>query len=96
MSAATCLDCVLVPSSRTSGRADLDDWIGRRNVEVLSVDHAMARIAANAFVRYGKGRHAAGFNVGDRVAYALAKSLDTPHLFKGNNFSKTDIVPALS
>jgi len=49
--------------------------------------------AANlAFERYGKGRHPAKLNYGDLFSYALAKSKDLPLLFKGEDFSKTDIV----
>ena len=44
---------------------------------------------------FGKGRHAAGLNFGDCFAYALAKLTGEPLLFKGNDFKKTDIVPAL-
>jgi ribonuclease VapC len=95
MSAATYVECVLVLSSRAAGRTDLDEWIARRGVDVVPVDHAMAQVAADAFVRFGKGRHPAGLNFGDCFAYALAKSLDAPLLFKGNDFSKTDIASAL-
>ena len=48
----------------------------------------MARLA---FRSYGKGRHPAGLNFGDCFAYALAKSLDEPLLFKGDDFTQTDI-----
>ena len=53
-----------------------------------------ARGAAAAFVRYGKGRHPAGLNFGDCMSYALAKSLDAPLLYKGDDFARTDIRPA--
>jgi ribonuclease VapC len=45
-------------------------------------------------MRFGKGRHAASLNMGDCFSYALAKIRDFPLLFKGDDFSKTDIVPA--
>lgn len=45
---------------------------------------------------YGRGRHPARLNLGDCFAYALAKALDAPLLFKGDDFLKTDIVPAWS
>ena len=41
--------------------------------------------------RFGKGRHKARLNYGDCFAYALAKSLDAPLLFKGDDFRHTDI-----
>ncbi len=56
------------------------------------MDTDQAYIARNAFRQYGKGRHPAGLNFGDCFAYALAKSLDEPLLFKGDDFTKTDIV----
>jgi ribonuclease VapC len=65
-------------------RIETPDW-----TEVLS-DHAVA-----AFMRYGKGRHPAKLNFGDCMSYALAKSLDAPLLFKGDDFSKTDIRSAV-
>jgi ribonuclease VapC len=55
------------------------------------VDADQAYVARDAFRRYGKGRHAAGLNFGDCFAYALAKMLDEPLLFKGNDFALTDI-----
>ena len=54
-----------------------------------------AHIARQAFHDFGKGRHAAGLNFGDCFAYALAKVLGEPLLFKGDGFHKTDIVPVL-
>ena len=63
-------------------------------VEPFTVEQA--HIARQAFHDFGKGRHAAGLNFGDCFAYALAKILDEPLLFKGEDFRKTDIVPALS
>lgn len=55
------------------------------------VDRAQAELARDAFRRFGKGRHAAGLNFGDCFAYALAKALDVPLLFKGRDFAKTDV-----
>ena len=45
--------------------------------------------------RFGKGRHAAALNIGDCASYALAKSRDLPLLFKGNDFSRTDMIEAV-
>ena len=63
-------------------------------IEPLSVDQAF--LARQAFLDYGKGRHAAGLNFGDCFAYALAKVTGEPLLFKGNDFTKTDLRPALA
>jgi ribonuclease VapC len=41
--------------------------------------------------RCGKGRHSAGLDFGDCFAYALAKMLDEPLLFKGSDFALSDI-----
>ncbi len=54
-----------------------------------------AATAQLAFLTYGKGRHPAKLNFGDCMAYALAKSLNAPLLYKGEDFAKTDIVSAV-
>jgi ribonuclease VapC len=56
---------------------------------------SQAHLARQAFHHFGKGRHPAGLNFGDCFAYALARHTGEPLLFKGNDFSKTDIVSAL-
>ncbi|MGD9968784.1 MAG: type II toxin-antitoxin system VapC family toxin [Hyphomonadaceae bacterium] len=60
-------------------------------VAVVAVDEEIAELAREGFRRYGKGRHAAGLNFGDCFAYALARALDVPLLFKGADFAKTDV-----
>ena len=52
-------------------------------------------LAFDAYRRFGKGNHPARLNFGDCAVYALAKSLDAPLLFKGNDFARTDIRRAL-
>ena len=47
-----------------------------------------------AFTDFGKGRRAAGLNYGDCFSYALAKSSGEPLLFKGKDFTKTDVLVA--
>ena len=64
-------------------------------VQIVPFDANHAAIAKQAFRIYGKGRHPAGLNLGDCFAYALAKSLGEPLLFKGNDFRLTDVIPAL-
>ncbi len=64
--------------------------------EVAAVNARQADLAIEAFRRFGKGRHKAGLNIGDCFAYALAKWVEEPLLFKGDDFGQTDIVPALS
>lgn len=91
MSAGTYLECAIVAERRFGGRAELDAWLARRDIGIAIIDAALARIAADAFARYGKGRHPAGLNFGDCFAYALAASLGAPLLFKGNDFARTDV-----
>jgi ribonuclease VapC len=92
MSAATYLECAIVTSRWHTGRSELDDWLLREAIVVVPVDHALAQIAADAFTRYGKGRYPAGLNFGDCFAYALARSLNAPLLFKGDDFARTDVL----
>lgn len=79
---------------RPDGVQDLDDLIAVLRIELTDLDLAQARLAREAFARYGKGNHPAGLNLGDLFAYAPAKHLKEPLLFKGNDFSRTDITPA--
>jgi ribonuclease VapC len=58
---------------------------------VVAVDQAHAQAAANAWRRFGKGRHPAGLNFGDCFAYATASLANLPLLFKGGDFSQTDL-----
>ncbi len=71
--------------------APLDALVKRLDLEIVAHDGGLAHNAREAFLRFGKGRHAARLNFGDCAAYALAKAGDLPLLFKGNDFSKTDI-----
>lgn len=66
-------------------------------VAVLSVDAAQVAAARDGMLRYGSGRgqEPAVLNFGDLFAYALAKCLDAPLLFKGNDFGRTDVRPVL-
>ena len=52
---------------------------------------AHARPRRTAFLRYGKGRHPAGLNFGDCMAYAVAKAEGAPLLFTGGDFARTDV-----
>jgi ribonuclease VapC len=62
------------------------------SIMIAPFDEIQARAAADAFGRYGKGIDArARLNLADCAAYALAKSLGVPLLFKGDDFTHTDI-----
>jgi ribonuclease VapC len=61
---------------------------------VLALSEGQARAAVVAFGRYGKGRHLAGLNFGDCMAYAVAMAEGVPLLFTGADFARTDVVAA--
>jgi ribonuclease VapC len=63
-------------------------------VRVVQITAEMGRAALSAFDRYGRGRHPAALNMGDCFAYACARQLDLPLLFKGEDFPLTDITIA--
>jgi ribonuclease VapC len=71
-----------------------DDFFRASNIAVEPVTFRQAEIARAAYRDFGKGRHKAGLNFGDCFAYALAKELGEPLLFKGDDFCRTDIEPA--
>ena len=97
ISAANWFEAAIVIDSRGNdlARADFDQFFEEYAVEIVSVTPALARRARAAYATYGKGRHPAGLNFGDCFAYALAKITGEPLLFKGEDFKKTDILPAL-
>ena len=72
----------------------LDAVIAHFQIEMVSVSAHHARIARHAYRIFGKGNHPAKLNFGDCFAYALARTTGEPLLFKGNDFSQTDIKPA--
>ena len=64
-------------------------------VELVAVDAPLARRALDAWRAFGKGRHPAALNFGDCFAYALAQERGEPLLYKGEDFARTDVKPAL-
>lgn len=93
MSVASFVETSMVIESRygPDGRRNLDLFISKAGIVLVPVDDEQAYVARDAFRHYGKGRHPAGLNLGDCFAYALAKTLREPLLFKGVDFSHTDI-----
>lgn len=74
----------------------LDRLLARSRTVLLDFDEAHMSLARSAFDRYGKGRnHPARLNFGDCMAYAVAKTLPAPLLFRGGDFATTEIVLAL-
>ena len=82
-----------VSISRASGR--FDELIEEAQISIEPVTEAQARIARQAYRDFGKtSGHPAKLNFGDCFAYALAKSKGEPLLFKGQDFSRTDVKSA--
>jgi ribonuclease VapC len=71
-----------------------DEFFRVSRIAVEAVTSRQAEIARQAYRDFGNGRHRAGLNFGDCFAYALAKEMDEPLLFKGNDFRHTDIESA--
>jgi ribonuclease VapC len=74
---------------------ELEEWLRVSRLTAVAFDERQSALAFDAYRRWGKGIHPAGLNLGDCVAYALAKSLDAPLLYKGTDFGKTDVRVAL-
>lgn len=97
MSAATLTELGLVSAGRLgpSGVNELRLLLQQFDLTIVAHDEALAEMATEAFVAFGRGRHPAALNFGDCFAYALAKATGEALLFKGNDFSQTDIRAAL-
>ena len=93
LSAATLVETAIVIEARLgdAGGRELDRLLQKADVEIVAVDAEQAELARHAFRTFGKGRHAAGLNFGDCFSYALAQASGEPLLFKGGDFSKTDV-----
>ena len=93
MSTASYLEAAIVIEQRFGepGGRELDLWLHRAGVDLVSVDAEQAEVARSAYRRFGKGRNRAGLNYGDCFAYALAKVSGEPLLYKGDDFANTDI-----
>jgi ribonuclease VapC len=101
LSAASYLEVgtVLAGRRRTTpakAQRDLDDFLEEAHIVIAPVDENQARLALRARIEYGRGFGVrGGLNYGDCFAYALAKSLDAPLLFVGDDFARCDVTPAL-
>lgn len=73
---------------------EVEAYIRPLGIEVIAISPAATAAAVDAYQRYGKGRHPAALNFGDCFAYACARQLDVPLLYKGDDFSQTDIETA--
>jgi len=94
--APTLLEAGMVTMGRLGleGQARLAQFLELYSVVVVPFDQRHWHAAADAFIRYGKGRHPAALNYGDCMTYATAYVADHPLLFVGEDFAKTDIAAA--
>lgn len=97
MSAGNWLESTIVVDSlkKTAVTRRLDDLKAALRIEIVPVTEEEADWGRIAHTAFGRGNHPARLNYGDCFAYALAKQSKEPLLFKGNDFSQTDIVSAL-
>lgn len=93
ISTVSLLEATFVVESRTGlmGRMLLDNLVRELHLEIVPFDATQLDLARLAFSLYGKGRHSARLNFGDCVSYALAKHRNQMLLFKGSDFSQTDL-----
>ena len=93
LSASSLMEAAIVVQHRAGdeGAKDLDLLLDSLAIEIAAVTVRQARIARQGFRQFGKGLHPAGLNFGDCFAYALAKETKQPLLFKGEDFSRTDV-----
>ena len=83
-------------SDRLRAIADLDAFLDEAGIDLAPVEPAHAQLALHARIAFGRGMgHGGSLNFGDAFSYALAKSLDAPLLFVGDDFIATDIKSAL-
>jgi ribonuclease VapC len=78
-----------------AGGRELDLLIHKADIAVVAVDAGHVAEARRAYRRFGRGHHAARLDFGDVFAYALARASGEALLFKGEDFSKTDVRPAI-
>ena len=97
ISAATLVETGLVIEARygAAGGRELDLLVAKAALVVEAVTAEQADVAREAWRRFGRGRHSAGLTFGDCFSYALARTFGEPLLFKGEDFSQTDVAVVL-
>ena len=98
MSTATWVEAALVVDrhkNRAMAAVRFDDMTDELRIRLVPVSTDMAYRARSAHAHFGRGNHPAALNYGDCFSYALAKIMGEPLLFKGDDFSRTDVEPAL-
>ena len=93
MSAFSVLEASVVVMTKKGEAAvrELDLLLHTASIDVVPFDADQAALARSAYEKFGKGRHRARLNLGDCCSYALARTSGEPLLFKGSDFSETDI-----
>jgi ribonuclease VapC len=98
LSAATFHEASVVVAARKANPSAallVDEFVTTAGIDVVPFDLEGAKAARDAYLRFGRGYHPARLNLADCFSYALAKTHQQPLLFKGDDFTKTDIVPAV-
>jgi len=97
ISAFNALESAIVIEAKKgeAGGRELDLLLHRARIEIVALNGDQVELALTAWRKYGKGNHSAGLNIGDCCAYALAKYSGEPLLFKGEDFTQTDIRPVI-
>ena len=98
LSTATAVELHIVVTAKfgSDGILRLDRLLNLPLFKIIPVDQEQMDAANLAYERFGKGRHRAKLNYGDLFSYALAKTTGLPLLFKGDDFSETDLTTCLS
>ena len=93
LSASSHLETSVVIAARKGqgGLLDLDALLQRLRIEVIPFTAEQAHLARDAYQRFGKGHHPASLNLGDCCSYALSRYSGYPLLYKGEDFSRTDV-----
>jgi ribonuclease VapC len=91
------LGCAAMARRGPAGARSVAELVDHLGLEVIPVDQEQTKLALDALARFGRarGKPPAVLNYGDLFSYALAKSRDLPLLYKGDDFAKTDIRPAI-
>jgi len=94
--AVTALECSIVIQAKKGnpGTRELDLLLYQAKIQTVDMNNDQVNLAREAYNKYGKGRHRAALNLGDCCSYALSAYLGEPLLYKGEDFSQTDITKA--
>lgn len=93
VSAFTALETSIVIEAKKGddGGREFDLLAYRAGLDIVAMDAGQFELAREAWRRYGRGRHAAALNIGDCCSYALSRFTGEPLLYKGHDFTQTDV-----